>query len=268
MEWPCCVPSSKTFHIFQPKVGNVPGQPIPPSFIDLMKRMLQLDSNQRITPRALLEHPFISSLERGVHHTSCCPESSGDHHSSSCPEPSGDHYTRCCSEPSGDHYTRCCSWAQWGPLHPLLLWAQWGPLHPLLPDPSVDHYTRCCSEPSGGHYTRCLWAQWGPLHPLLWTWAQWGPLQQLPWAHCGPPQQRHLGEAEKTVSTCEPHTFCVRGPEGHSRHHRQWQRVCVPFTLQCFLDPLMSWFLIFCVQHSFPTGPVLTPVHSRTGLTF
>ncbi|XP_056459264.1 homeodomain-interacting protein kinase 1-like [Gadus chalcogrammus] len=42
------------------ELGTVLGGPVPPSFTDLMKRMLRLDANQRITPRALLEHPFIS----------------------------------------------------------------------------------------------------------------------------------------------------------------------------------------------------------------
>ncbi|XP_059923437.1 homeodomain-interacting protein kinase 2-like [Gadus macrocephalus] len=42
------------------ELGAVLGGPVPPSFTDLMKRMLRLDANQRITPRALLEHPFIS----------------------------------------------------------------------------------------------------------------------------------------------------------------------------------------------------------------
>ncbi|CAL8269012.1 unnamed protein product [Arctogadus glacialis] len=42
------------------ELGSVLDGPVPPSFTDLMKRMLQLDATQRITPRALLEHPFIS----------------------------------------------------------------------------------------------------------------------------------------------------------------------------------------------------------------
>jgi len=44
---------------FHPKAGNVRGEPIPPSFEDLVKRMLELDPDQRITPRELLEHHFI-----------------------------------------------------------------------------------------------------------------------------------------------------------------------------------------------------------------
>jgi len=37
----------------------VRGEPIPPSLVDLLKRMLELDPDQRITPRELLKHPFI-----------------------------------------------------------------------------------------------------------------------------------------------------------------------------------------------------------------
>ncbi|KAG7260323.1 hypothetical protein CRUP_022825 [Coryphaenoides rupestris] len=39
--------------------GNVRGEPIPPSFLDLLKRMLKLNPDERITPRELLKHPFI-----------------------------------------------------------------------------------------------------------------------------------------------------------------------------------------------------------------
>ncbi|KAG7256753.1 hypothetical protein CRUP_035400 [Coryphaenoides rupestris] len=39
--------------------GNVRGEPIPPSFLDLLKRMLELNPDERITPRELLKHPFI-----------------------------------------------------------------------------------------------------------------------------------------------------------------------------------------------------------------
>ncbi|KAK0143200.1 Homeodomain-interacting protein kinase 3 [Merluccius polli] len=98
------------FNSLEEVVVHVPGQTILPSFTDLMKRMLQLDSNQPITPRALLEHPFIS-LERGVQHNSSCPEPS---HSSCYPEPSVDHYNSCCPEPSVD--TSC-------------------------PEPNVDHHS-------------------------------------------------------------------------------------------------------------------------------
>ncbi|KAG7272269.1 hypothetical protein CRUP_008519 [Coryphaenoides rupestris] len=41
------------------KAGNVRGEPIPPSFLDLLKWMLELDPNQRITPRKVLKHPFF-----------------------------------------------------------------------------------------------------------------------------------------------------------------------------------------------------------------
>ncbi|KAG7256754.1 hypothetical protein CRUP_035401 [Coryphaenoides rupestris] len=41
------------------KAGNVRGEPIPPSFLDLLKRMLKLNPDERITPRELLKHPFI-----------------------------------------------------------------------------------------------------------------------------------------------------------------------------------------------------------------
>ena len=46
---------------FNLKVGTHPDQAIPPSFTDLLKRMLHLDCDQRITPLALLEHPFMCS---------------------------------------------------------------------------------------------------------------------------------------------------------------------------------------------------------------
>lgn len=62
---------------FHPKAGSRPGQYIPPSLTDMMRKMLQLDPNQRITPRELLEHPFIS-LESGEQPTSGCPEPSGE----------------------------------------------------------------------------------------------------------------------------------------------------------------------------------------------
>ncbi|KAK0133809.1 Homeodomain-interacting protein kinase 2 [Merluccius polli] len=148
------------------QVGNVPGQPIPPSFIDLMKRMLQLDSNQRITPRALLEHPFISSLERGVHHnsscqpsgdhhSSCCPEPSGDHHISCCPEPSGDHLTSCCPEPSGDHLTSCCPEPSGDHLTSCCPEPSGDHHNSCCPEPSGDHHNSCCPEPSGDHHTSC-----------------------------------------------------------------------------------------------------------------
>ncbi|KAK0148322.1 Circumsporozoite protein [Merluccius polli] len=143
-----------------------------------MKRMLQLDSNQRITPRALLEHPFISSLERGVHHnsscqpsgdhhSSCCPEPSGDHHTSCCPEPSVDHHNSCCPEPSGDHQSSCCPEPSVdhqnsccpepsGDHHNSCCPEPSGDHHnSCCPEPSVDHHTSCCPEPSGDHHTSC-----------------------------------------------------------------------------------------------------------------
>ncbi|KAJ3608109.1 hypothetical protein NHX12_025159 [Muraenolepis orangiensis] len=41
------------------KVGNVSDDPRAASITDLMKRMLQLDPNLRISPREMLNHPFI-----------------------------------------------------------------------------------------------------------------------------------------------------------------------------------------------------------------
>ncbi|CAL8314153.1 unnamed protein product [Lota lota] len=90
------------------QAGTVPGQSIPPSFTDLMKRMLQLDANRRITPRALLEHPFIS-LERGVQPNSCCPEPGLDRPNSCCPEPGLDRPNSSSSECSVDQPKSCCT---------------------------------------------------------------------------------------------------------------------------------------------------------------
>ncbi|CAL8382597.1 unnamed protein product [Gadus morhua 'NCC'] len=68
------------------EVGYEPGQPIPPSFTDLLKRMLHLDCDQRITPHALLEHPFIS-LGTEIQTDSSCPDPTVDQPYSSSPEP-------------------------------------------------------------------------------------------------------------------------------------------------------------------------------------
>ncbi|CAL8242141.1 unnamed protein product [Merluccius merluccius] len=108
---PVCAVSCPEPHLSTPeRFARGPRQTILLSFTDLMKRMLQLDSNQPITPHALLEHPFIS-LERGVQHNSSYPEPS---HSSCYPEPSVDHYNSCCPESSVD--TSC-------------------------PEPNVDHHS-------------------------------------------------------------------------------------------------------------------------------
>ncbi|KAG7265926.1 hypothetical protein CRUP_036119 [Coryphaenoides rupestris] len=53
------------------QAGNVP---ITSSFADLLKRMLELDPDKRITPSKLLEHPFM----RWESEDSCSSESSGD----------------------------------------------------------------------------------------------------------------------------------------------------------------------------------------------
>ncbi|XP_056433700.1 homeodomain-interacting protein kinase 1-like [Gadus chalcogrammus] len=68
------------------EVGYEPGQTIPPSFTDLLKRMLHLDCDQRITPHALLEHPFIS-LGTEIQTDSSCPEPTLVQPYSSSPEP-------------------------------------------------------------------------------------------------------------------------------------------------------------------------------------
>ncbi|XP_056458411.1 homeodomain-interacting protein kinase 2-like [Gadus chalcogrammus] len=67
------------------EAGHQPGQPIPPSFTDLLKRMLHLDCDQRITPRALLEHPFFS-LGREIQTDSSSPERTMVQPYSSSPE--------------------------------------------------------------------------------------------------------------------------------------------------------------------------------------
>ena len=84
-----------------------PGQPIPPSFTDLLKRMLHLDCDQRITPGALLEHPFIT-LEGEIQTNSSFPEPTMVQPCSSSPEPSLDLPNKSSPEPSVDQpHNRC-----------------------------------------------------------------------------------------------------------------------------------------------------------------
>ena len=83
-----------------------PGQPIPPSFTDLLKRMLHLDCDQRITPRGLLEHPFIT-LEGEIQTNSSFPEPTMVQPCSSSPEPSVNQPYSSCPEPSVDQPKGC-----------------------------------------------------------------------------------------------------------------------------------------------------------------
>ncbi|KAG7271867.1 hypothetical protein CRUP_028239, partial [Coryphaenoides rupestris] len=92
------------------KAGNVP---ITSSFPDLLKRMLELDPDKRITPSEMLEHPFISTPhthcadQEGAsvdHSNSWSSESSVDH-SNSCS--SVDHPNSCSGESSVDHPNSC-----------------------------------------------------------------------------------------------------------------------------------------------------------------
>ncbi|KAJ3600614.1 hypothetical protein NHX12_031594 [Muraenolepis orangiensis] len=62
----------------------------PTSITDLMKRVLQLDPNQRISPCAMLEHPFIYQDRPAqlVQPKNGCPEPSVEHPNSCSDEPS------------------------------------------------------------------------------------------------------------------------------------------------------------------------------------
>ncbi|CAL8400601.1 unnamed protein product [Gadus morhua 'NCC'] len=104
--------------------GYRPGQPIPPSFKDLLKRMLHVDCDQRITPRALLKHPFFSFPEPTmVQPCSSCPEPSVVQPHNSCTEPSVDQPRNSCPEPT---VVQPCS---------------------SCPEPSVDQPNSSFSEP-------------------------------------------------------------------------------------------------------------------------
>ncbi|KAJ3611934.1 hypothetical protein NHX12_020214 [Muraenolepis orangiensis] len=88
------------------KVGNVSDDPRAASITDLMKRMLQLDPNQRISPREMLDHPFIyqdrpaqlvqpknwcpECLATVRHPKNCCPECGAKlvQPKNRCPKPS------------------------------------------------------------------------------------------------------------------------------------------------------------------------------------
>ena len=102
------------------KIANHRGQPIPPSFTDMLRRMLHLECDQRITPRALLEHPFIS-LEGEIKTNSSFsestmvkpwrsfPEPTVDYPKvSSCPESTVGYPKHCRPEPRMD-YLKVCS---------------------------------------------------------------------------------------------------------------------------------------------------------------
>ncbi|CAL8259596.1 unnamed protein product [Arctogadus glacialis] len=105
------------------EVGYEPGQPIPPSFTDLLKRMLHLDCDQRITPHALLEHPFIS-LGREIQTDSSCPEPTVVQPYSSSPEPTVDQPYSSSPEPTVDQPTISCT------------------------EPTVDQPDSSCPEPT------------------------------------------------------------------------------------------------------------------------
>ncbi|CAL8382577.1 unnamed protein product [Gadus morhua 'NCC'] len=105
------------------KVGYEPGQTIPPSFTDLLKRMLHLDCDQRITPHALLEHPFIC-LGTEIQTDSSCPEPTLVQPYSSSPEPTVVQPYSSSPEPTGDQP------------------------YSSSPEPSVDQPTISCTEPT------------------------------------------------------------------------------------------------------------------------
>ncbi|CAL8308787.1 unnamed protein product [Boreogadus saida] len=149
------------------EVGYEPGQPIPPSFTDLLKRMLHLDCDQRITPHALLEHPFII-LGREIQTDSSCPEptlvqpynsspeptvdqpySSSPEPTmvqpySSRPEPSEDPHDSSSPEPTVDQPT--ISYTEPTMVQP----------YSSSPEPSVDQHYSSCPEPIvDQHYSSC-----------------------------------------------------------------------------------------------------------------
>ncbi|CAL8258648.1 unnamed protein product [Arctogadus glacialis] len=149
------------------EVGYEPGQPIPPSFTDLLKRMLHLDCDQRITPHALLEHPFIS-LGKEIQTDSSCPEPTVDQPYSSSPEPTVDQPyssspeptvdqpyssspeptvdqpTISCTEPTVDQPTISCT-------EPVMVQP-----YSSSPEPSEDQHYSTCPEPSvDQHYSSC-----------------------------------------------------------------------------------------------------------------
>ncbi|CAL8308767.1 unnamed protein product [Boreogadus saida] len=117
------------------EVGYEPGQPIPLSFTDLLKRMLHLDCDQRITPHTLLEHPFIS-LGKEIQTDSSCPEPTVVQPYSSCPEPTVDQPTISCTEPTVDQPTISCT-------EPTVY-------QPTISctEPTVDQPTISCTEPT------------------------------------------------------------------------------------------------------------------------
>ncbi|KAG7271432.1 hypothetical protein CRUP_013682, partial [Coryphaenoides rupestris] len=101
-----CVPTKTLEAVVQ--AGNVP---ITSSFPDLLKRMLELDPDKRITPSELLEHPFISTphtrTERvPLPHTSCADQEAAIVPHTHCADQEGasvDHSNSWSSESSVDH---------------------------------------------------------------------------------------------------------------------------------------------------------------------
>uniref|UniRef100_A0A8C4ZCN9 Protein kinase domain-containing protein n=1 Tax=Gadus morhua TaxID=8049 RepID=A0A8C4ZCN9_GADMO len=117
--------------------GYRPGQPIPPSFKDLLKRMLHVDCDQRITPRALLKHPFFSFPEPTmVQPCSSCPEPSVVQPHNSCTEPSVDQPCNSCPEPTV--VQPCSSCTEPSVDQP----------HNSCPEPTVVQPCSSCPEPS------------------------------------------------------------------------------------------------------------------------
>ncbi|CAL8320538.1 unnamed protein product [Boreogadus saida] len=116
--------------------GYRPGQPIPPSFKDLLKWMLHVDCDQRITPRTLLKHPFFSFPEPTMGQPcSSCPEPSVVQPRNSCPEPSVVQPHSSCTEPSVDQPNSSFS-------EPMMV-------QPFrsCPESSVDQPHSSCTEP-------------------------------------------------------------------------------------------------------------------------
>ncbi|KAG7271870.1 hypothetical protein CRUP_028242 [Coryphaenoides rupestris] len=136
----------------QEMAGNVP---ITSSFPDLLKRMLELDPDKRITPSEMLEHPFISTPhthcadQEGAsvdHSNSWSSESSVDHSNSWSGESSVDHPNSCAGESSVDHPNSCSSVD-----HPNSCSSV---DHPNSCS-SVDHPNSCAGESSVDHPNSC-----------------------------------------------------------------------------------------------------------------
>ncbi|CAL8398063.1 unnamed protein product [Arctogadus glacialis] len=141
--------------------GYRPGQPIPPSFKDLLKRMLHVDCDQRITPRALLKHPFFGFPEPTMVQpcSSCtepsvvqphnsCPEPSVDQPRSSCPEPSVVQPHNSCTEPSVDQPHNSCPEPTVVQPHSSCTEPSVVQLHRSCPEPTVVQPHNSCTEPS------------------------------------------------------------------------------------------------------------------------